>query len=454
MEANPLYSAISIRYNGNSGAAKRASRVACRPGAGFLPADHHRKREWGKDSMKNKSIWHILTVAACCGLTVSSIGLVFNCVGVFYSPISSELGVGRGTVALFATLCSLANGLCAPLFSRLLKRFPLRAILSTAILAAGLSTMAISLTHSVWQLYAIGVVQGVALSFFSSVPVTVILTNWFEQKHGLATGVAFCFSGVGGAVFSPLFSAVISAQGWRAAFVLLGAAILLFALPGALLVLRLHPSERQLLPYGAAARMGEPRPIEGANPRDLRLGLPFVLLCALAVIASFCTGLTQHLPGFAESAGLSAATGAAMVSAAMLGNLSSKLIIGVISDWTGPIRACLAMLAACLLALLLLLTGPADALFLMLAAAYLFGYIYSVCSVGLPLVTRRVFGPERYAAVFPRVTIASSLGSSCAIAIIGFIYDFTRSYSAAFLCCAAFVALCCGLLLALERRRA
>ncbi|MDO4355727.1 MAG: MFS transporter [Clostridia bacterium] len=402
--------------------------------------------------MKNKSIWHILTIIACCGLTVSSIGLVFNCIGVFYSPISSELGVGRGTVALFATLCSLANGLCAPLFGRLLKRFPLRAILSVAILVAGLSTMAISLTHSVWQLYAIGVIQGVALSFFSSVPVTVILTNWFEQKHGLATGVAFCFSGVGGAVFSPMFSMLISAQGWRAAFVLLGAAILLFALPGALLVLRLEPSERGLLPYGATSVRGRaPQPVEDAPRRDLRPSLPFVLLAALAVIASFCTGLTQHLPGFAESEGLSAATGAAMVSAAMLGNLSSKLIIGVVSDWAGPIRACLAMLSACLLALVLLLACPTGTLILALAAAYLFGFIYSVCSVGLPLVTRHVFGPERYAAVFPRVTVVASLGSSCAIAIIGFIYDFTHSYSAAFLCCAAFVAICCALLLALER---
>ena len=111
-------------------------------------------------------------------------------------------------------------------------------------------------------------------------------------------------------------------------------------------------------------------------------------------------------------------------------------------------------LTIALLALILLLTFPTGTLFVALIAGYMFGFIYSVCSVGMPLVTRHVFGAEKYAAVFPRITIVASLGSSCAIAIIGYIYDFTRSYSAAFLCCAAFIVICCTLLTILSRRRA
>lgn len=406
--------------------------------------------------MKNKSIWHVLTVVACCGLTASSLGLIFNCVGVFYSPISTELGVGRGTVALFATCCALANGFCSPLFGRLLRRFSMRPILVASILIAGLATMALSRVQSVWQLYVLGVIQGISVSCFASVPVTIIITNWFEQKHGLATGIAFCFSGVGGAVFSPLFGMLITSEGWRTAFVLLGAAVLLFALPGALFILRLTPAERNLLPYGAegqrsASASDVARP---ATHRVSWLNATFWLVAMLAVFANFCTALTQHLPGFAESMGLGAAAGAAMVSATMLGNVSSKLITGIVSDWVGPLRACMIMLSISLLALILLLTFPTGTLFVALIAGYMFGSIYSVCSVGMPLVTRHVFGAEKYAAVFPRITIVASLGSSCAIAIIGYIYDFTRSYSAAFLCCAAFIVICCTLLTILSRRRA
>lgn len=405
--------------------------------------------------MKNKSVWHWLTVVACCGMSISSLGLVFNCIGVFFSPVSSELGVGRGAVALLTTIAILGNGFCAPLFGKLLRRFSLRTILSISVLITGLATMAMSLAGSTWQLYALSAVQGVAVSLFGSVPVTIILTNWFEKKLGLATGISFCFSGVGGAVFSPLFNLLISAQGWRTGFVLLGATILLFALPGALFILRLRPEERSLLPYGAEKPIERPQPSAGPETKVRGVfGLSFVLLSALAVFASFCTGLTQHLPGFAESVGLGAAAGAAMVSAAMLGNLSSKLIIGIISDWLGPIRACLVMVITCMLALTVLIAFPNGALIVMLAAAYLLGAIYSVCTVGMPLVTRQVFGWERYSTVFPRITVIASLGSASALTVVGFIYDFTHSYSAAFLCCMALLLICGALLLILRRRKA
>ncbi|MCF2653084.1 hypothetical protein [Anaeromassilibacillus senegalensis] len=46
--------------------------------------------------MQQKTIRHWLTVIACCGLAASSIGICTNAMGVFYTPVSEALGVGRG----------------------------------------------------------------------------------------------------------------------------------------------------------------------------------------------------------------------------------------------------------------------------------------------------------------------------------------------------------------------
>ena len=405
--------------------------------------------------MKNRSYWHILTLIACCCMSLSTLGLAMNCVGVFYSPMAADIGVGRGTVAMFATICTLMNGFAAPLFRRAIQRFPVRLVLSSGIIVSALCTIGVSRVTHLWQLYLLSALQGTALSFFSSVPVNVLIGNWFEKNHGLATGIAMCFSGLGGAVFSPVFTMAIASLGWRTAYALLGLLILVIALPGAMFVVKLQPSERNLLPFGAEkAPSAAPQASSAKNAAvSAAIGIPFILLTIAGVFAAFNTGISQHLPGFAENVGLGATAGAAMVSACMIGNLTSKLFIGILSDWLKPIRACVLMLGACLLGVLALLVFGANSLMLSLAGSYLVGYVYSVCSVGMPLVTKYVFGLEQFAVMYPRITIMVSIGSALALTVIGFIYDFTHSYTAAFLCCAAFLMISAGMLLVLGRKR-
>ena len=402
--------------------------------------------------MKNKSRWHILTLISCCCLALASLGLVCNCVGVFYSPMAADLGAGRGSVAMFATICTLMNGFVSPLFGKALRKFSLKAVLLGGICINALSAVGISMAQHLWQLYLLGAVQGVSLCFFCSVPVNLIISNWFHKNHGLATGVAMCFSGLGGAVFSPLFSAIISAAGWRMAYALLGALILIVAAPGALFVLKLDPSERNLLPFGADEPRKAPEK-KAAAGKVITVSLPFVLLFAFGLLASFNTGLTQHLSGYAESVGLGTATGAMMISAAMMGNLSSKLFTGILSDWVGPVRACILMLLGVVAGIVLLLTVGAASIIAAMAASFMLGFVFAVCSVGAPLVTKHVFGNDKFGAVYPQVMVAINTGSAFALTIIGFIYDFTQSYTAAFLFCTALLLASCGLLLVLQKKK-
>ena len=83
-------------------------------------------------------------------------------------------------------------------------------------------------------------------------PVTAIITNWFEARHGLAMGITLSFSGLSGAVFNPLFTWLISLAGWQTAYLLMALFALLLAVPG-ILLLRFSPSEIGLTPYGANA---------------------------------------------------------------------------------------------------------------------------------------------------------------------------------------------------------
>ena len=397
--------------------------------------------------MNRRNLRHWLTVAACCGLAASSIGICSNSVGVFYTPVSEALGVGRGAVALHATLSLLFCGFFSPVVARLMQRFPLRPILLAGVILATGSTALMAATNDATTLYLLGAVRGIGLSCFSLMPVTAVIGHWFKKRHGLAMGITLSFSGLSGAVFNPVLGRLIALFGWRSAFLFMALFALLPALPGALL-LRLTPEEAGLSAYGA----DRPRPRVMGQPgarAPIPWSAPLLILGCMTVLHTSVTGIAQHFTGYAESIGLGAQTGAMLVSAGMLGNIFTKLAIGVISDRVGPFRACRLMICVNAAALLALMLLPASLPLGFGVAAFFYGAVYSVGAVGIPLVTRRVFGAERYASAYSVLTVLTNVGSASALTLIGLAFDLTGTYRLAYVCAIAFDCINFCLLLAL-----
>ena len=92
------------------------------------------------------------------------------------------------------------------------------------------------------------------------------------------------------------------------------------------------------------------------------------------------------------------------------------------------------MIAVNAISMLLLYFGARSAsAWMLFCGAFLFGSVYSVGAVGIALMTRYFFGSEQFSRVYPMLSFTTSLGSSSSLPIIGYIYDFTGSYLAAFL---------------------
>jgi MFS family permease len=80
---------------------------------------------------------------------------------------------------------------------------------------------------------------------------SVLTTNWFTLKRGLAVSIALSGSGFGGVLLSPLTSAIIEDWGWRPAFLVLATIAAIAALPTVLVAFRNRPADKGLLPYGS-----------------------------------------------------------------------------------------------------------------------------------------------------------------------------------------------------------
>jgi sugar phosphate permease len=109
------------------------------------------------------------------------------------------------------------------------------------------------------------------------------------------------------------------------------------------------------------------------------------------------------------------------------------LIIGFISDYLKPLKACIIMMLVNVFSLILFIKGGQTSnVNMLLIASFLFGSVYSVGAVGIPLLTKYFFGVDNFAAVYSKIGFLTSVGSSLSLTIIGYIYDFTGGYLMAF----------------------
>lgn len=359
------------------------------------------------------------------------LGISVNCSGVFYAPVAQTLGVGRGDVAMYITIMNLVTGFLSPFSARLVKRYPLRPWLMIGGVLTAASLALWSQVRALWQLYVLAVTHGIGNVMLGTVILNMIIGAWFTRRTGLVMGIMFSFSGIAGALLSPLFQRIMDHTGWQTAHDV--AAILAAALiiPGVFL-LRMDPSEKGLAPYGgdrpAAAK-------EAAPPRSGKpLADTAVLVVLLAgFVTAFLSGLGQHIAGFATSVGLSAARGALLVTAVMIGNMASKLLFGVMSDRAGA-------KPTFILFLLITMAGVAGLLILksytlLMITAFLLGFTYSLAGVGLSQLTRGAFDTARADHAYALSQTSANIGSSIASAAIGYVYDLSGSYRPAFLFC-------------------
>lgn len=401
--------------------------------------------------IKNKSLRHWLIVAACCGLAASAIGICNNTLGVFYTPVSNSLGVGKGTFAFHATAGSLLTGFMGPVVASLMKKYSMKILMTFGIIVAAVSTVLMGFSHNLFLFYALGLIRGFGCAFFTMMPLTTIISNWFSAKNGLAVGIAMSFSGLSGAIFNPLVSSIITSYGWDKAYFFTGICIVVLALPGVLFVLKQSPSECGLLPYGAKDDAKVDIKLQHKAEKIDFSNKTFIFLAVFSTIACLVIGIAQHFSSFTDSIGLGLTLGASMTSAAMIGNIVSKLLIGILADIIGAFRACQVMMlinCAGLLGLLLLPVNDTT----LFVCALLFGFIYSVTGAGTPLLVRQVYGPQRYASAYSIVNLVTCIGSASSLTLVGFIYDFFGSYYIAFVIGVIFDLITVALLLVIMKR--
>ncbi len=392
--------------------------------------------------MKNRIFYGWFALAGVMLVIFVVGGSFVNSFGVFLPVICREFGWSRAAVAAALSLGVVAFGLPSPLYGILVTRLGPRItlIIGNSLAAAGM--ICLSFVQEVWHLYLFYIIIGLGAGFGGYIPATTVLNNWFIRKRSLVFGMFIASAGLGGFLFPPLVTALISFAGWRITWLLLaGMIVILGVILGSVMLIRDRPEDMGLIPDGMPADLplkGEIKRFSGnregpdfADKGNTLLNSTTWLLAAFSAANAYATGtISTHLVAYLQDIGFNPMTAATTVSLVAAFHSIGSLSFGALA-LRYPIRylASLAFLSQ-LMALTILMTAT-NLIFFYIFAAFM-GLSTGALITALPTFIGAYFDRELYAkalgVVFPFQVIAQAVAATSA----GVLFDATASYHSAF----------------------
>ena len=380
--------------------------------------------------MKEKKIFYgWIVVLGCVCITATVVPMVMSLANVYLLSVTEDMAISRSAFTLVKTITQSMGIIFSPIVAKKLATGDLKKIQTIALIAFVGAYFSFSFATAVWQLYLLAIVLGIAYTSSTLIPVSMMITNWFEEKRGLAMSIAMAGIGLGGFIFSPVLSYLLTTFGWRASYRIMAILLLAITIPISLFVLKKSPSEMGLQAYGATKKAEQMthEEKESALTVNQLIRQPVFLMLVFGI---FCNGLLnsgslgQFPPALEEMHGV--VVKSSIISLYSLVGIFGKLILGWIDDRFGTVKSAIFGCGFMTLAFILLLNG--HQLVMIYLMAFCFGLGTPIGTVSPPLITARIYGRKHYAEVYGIISSISQVGLTLGSLIIASIYDKTGSY--------------------------
>ena len=369
--------------------------------------------------------WPVI-VAAFTGAMFGISAIPFYTLGLFVKPVGEAFGWSRETVQWGFTAQMLGMLCVSWLWGAWMDRVGARRVALVAQLGFGLGLIGLALVQSFPGWLAAWFLVALLGAGTSPVTWTRGLAGWFDAARGTAFGLALAGTGAMAFLAPPVLAPFIEAHGWRAAYVGLGASVLLVALPLSWLMFRDAPAS-QAVGRAAVPAAG---PTRAQILRSPRFWLMFVVFFAITfavggIIPSIIPLLSDRGMARADAAGYAAIVGIAVVA--------GRIVAGMALDRFDARHVALVFLTLPALSCLLLASdalpaGPALGL-----AVALVGLAAGAEFDLAAFMVSRWFGMQAFGVAYAILTIGMLVGGGFAPPVFGRIFDQTGSYDTALL---------------------
>jgi len=360
-------------------------------------------------------------------LCQTGLGLGGYVFAAFLKPIVADLGWSRTAYSVSSLPILLAMSLGSPLVGAATDRFGPRRVFSAGILIVAAALTGLSAMQSLVEFYAWGFLLGLGVTGLGDIPAGTVVARHVRSGTGLALGVAYIGSNIGGALVPIVATGIAEDSSWRVALRVLAVLGLAVILPAACWVV---PDGGPAGEDSIAARRAAAE--EGATAAEARRTREFAILFAVLVLFYvYYLGVNHHLVAYLSDEGFSDAAAARHFGYVVGVGIAGKLAIGAVADRLGLRRAVLITFGALTAASWMLLALGA-APWLMPIFLTVHGFTVAAENVLLPLAVAACFGPRHLPAIYGALMLALLPGGTIGPAISGWSFDTLGTYRPAF----------------------
>lgn len=389
-----------------------------------------------------------LVVFAGLILMISVYGIVNNCASLFIKPVTEDLGFSRSEFSLYYTVIALSTMVIALFMGKLAKKFKLKNIMLVGCVLAGIGYIGYSYASSIYVFYLMSIFSGLGLGMTTLTPLSIIISNWFVEKRGLALGLTFMGSGVGGMIFNPIANYIILNYSWRQSYLVLGIIILVTTIPVVLIFMSEKPSDKGLLPYGYSNSSENvlDNSAKGIMLRDaVKTKIFWIMVVGLILITIIAMGVQMHIASYLTDIGYSPTFAASVISINMGVVILGKILLGYVFDKVGCEKGVIFVGLQVFLGVLALLFAskyPAIIVFIIC-----WGIGNCMGTIVPALITSEIFGKRDYSTIVGVVNAVVLLGAALGSAVTGKLYDMSGGYTLAWMTYLVLTVIMVGLIL-------
>jgi sugar phosphate permease len=366
--------------------------------------------------------WWVLVGLA---LTYASTnGILLHTLPIMYPHLMETFGWSQSQVTLPATVFFAIGAITSPPAGVLLDRFSPRLIIIAGLLGIIVALFGYGMMNQLWQLVVIYAVFAVSLSLCGLVSNMLVLSRWFIELRGRATGILLMSSSAGGAVFPLLLGFFLVSSDWRVAMQMMAVVVVFCALVPIILFVRDRPV--------GPAEVGD-RDVDASNGSTVAKALrePRFYLVALATGVLWFTivGVVQHqsiyLAGDME---IDKQLLPLIFSTFFACSVIGKLLFGWLSDHFDKTMMMLASMVMLAIGLLLLrnvtLAGNISLFGYVIVAGAGFAGVFTM----IQLLFANFYAGGSYGKILAILMLVDTLAGALGIRVLAYIRETTGSY--------------------------
>lgn len=381
---------------------------------------------------KKKGIYFGWWIVATCFLLMMTVySGAYNLAGMFVPYMAEDLGVSTTAVTTSITILFfgvMAGSLAA---GHILEKFDMRKVTSLLLVVAAISFFGAARSNTLALQYVWVIVRGLALAGVLTIPISILITNWFGKKmKGKAMSIAMIGSGIGTMALNPITAYIIEAIGWRNAYIVYAVMCLVMIIPVVLTFVR-KPEDKGLVRIGDDPE--EMIEVKNNDGLAYKFALKTFMFWGLMLVFILISTISQNwmISGYSYlyDVGFDAVLVGTMFTVNSLGITVGKVFFGIFNDKFGSKKSWIFSLAIYAVAYIILMTleaTPSTAIAFVGSA--IMGFTTGSIVLLMPLSASELFGTKAFGRIYSNLDAGTTFGSSLLPLVNTLIFDVTGSF--------------------------